>query len=230
MVNIVQDLGVKKVSFIAWAIVFLTLTVVNGFIFYLLHEEIKFLFILISSGLSGLFFILFIPTLIKAWEGKSKAEARAKEFLSHDTTTGFMNKHFFISSLRREMSSAKRYKNRFSLMFIEVANYNQIVEKHGRNTIEHVLKEVGRRVKELLRDSDIVGKYDTSVFSVILTNAKTDAISTVETRLKDVVEKAPVYFKDKIFVDLKIATKEFDSEEDVDSDIMLNGIEKLLVA
>ena len=228
MEKLIKDLGVKRVSWIVWIFIFFVISFVNSFASFFLLESVNYLFVFISSALSGVFFIIFIPSLLNAIEGKLKAEERAKEFLSHDVTTGFINKQFFLSQLKREISSAKRYENSFSLMMIEISNYDLIVEKHGRNTIEHILKEIGKRVKKQLRDSDVIGKYDTKLFSVILSNAKDETLEIIVNRLKNELENSPIMFKHKIFVDTKIVTKEFDREIDIDSDALLNRVEKLL--
>ncbi|MCV6607880.1 MAG: GGDEF domain-containing protein [Campylobacterales bacterium] len=228
MEKLIRDLGVKKVSLIVWFFIFLVISFFNSFTSFFILETVSYSFIFVSSALSGMFFIIFIPSLLSAIEGKIKAEARAKEFLSLDMTTGFINKQFFLSQLKREVSSAKRYDSPFSLMMVEINNYDSIVEKHGRNTIEHVLKECGKRIEKQVRDSDVIGKYDTKHFGVILSHAKDESLEIIEKRLKKELEESPVMFKDKIFVETKIVMKEFDKEIDVDSDSYLNRVEKLL--
>lgn len=108
---------------------------------------------------------------------KDSAEFLRKKLEQMETTdmlTGVSNRKSFKAILDTEWSRAIRYNHPFSLISFDIDRLKEVNETYGPDTGDTVIVESVKRIRENLRMSDIIGRYEGGTFFVLLpeTNAK----------------------------------------------------------
>src|SRR5262245_51522273 len=76
-----------------------------------------------------------------------------------DPVTGVWNRLQVIERLTGEWSRAERYGSPISCLLVDVEGLPEVRERHGAFVADEVLKAVARRLKRVVRDHDVVGRY-----------------------------------------------------------------------
>jgi diguanylate cyclase (GGDEF)-like protein len=79
-----------------------------------------------------------------------------------------LNRDDFIENTKSIMYEADIILSKVSLLFIEIKNLKKIINLHNRKSGEIVLDIVARRLKNSLRESDLIGKFDYNKFAVTI--------------------------------------------------------------
>ena len=91
------------------------------------------------------------------------------EFSSrHDGLTQCLNKKAAIEELDREIARAKRYRNKLSIMLIDLDNFGDINNTHGHLEGDKVLVDFSKRTRASLRETDQLTRFGGDEFMAIL--------------------------------------------------------------
>lgn len=137
-----------------------------------------------------------------------------------DALTGIFNKRYFLDRLKEEFSHSKRVKQPLSLIMIDLDHFKNINDTHGHLAGDCVLTHLAKRVKEMVRASDVFARYGGEEFVVLLRHSDEEGAWQLSERMRQTVEKTPVPFEKKnipFTISLGIATlneaNEFESPE-----------------
>lgn len=119
---------------------------------------------------------------------QKKSERQLKRMALYDALTGLPNYTMFLEHLSSTLSQARRNHNSFSVVFIDVDNFKCINDALGHQVGDQVLKEVGARFWEGMRDSDIVTRRSGDEFILLLKgfDNKDDVRDAIDRLLKEV--------------------------------------------
>ena len=93
------------------------------------------------------------------------------EFVSrHDDLTQCLNKKAAIDELQREISLAKRYGNKLSIMLIDLDNFKDINDSFGHLEGDRVLVDFSDKARDSLRETDQLTRFGGDEFMAILPN------------------------------------------------------------
>lgn len=85
-----------------------------------------------------------------------------------DMLTGLSNRGMFLDRLDQNMEIARRNKQRFALMYIDLDGFKQINDNYGHEAGDLVLKTAATRLLDAVRLSDTVGRMGGDEFTVAL--------------------------------------------------------------
>ena len=92
--------------------------------------------------------------------------------LSHanllDPLTGLLNRRGLEEHLPRLLAQAERQQRRVMLAFIDLDGFKQINDDHGHPAGDAFLRQVGQRLKNGLRASDVLARYGGDEFVVAI--------------------------------------------------------------
>lgn len=88
----------------------------------------------------------------------------------HDGLTGCLNKKTLIELLESQMLYTKRYKNKLSIIMMDLDNFKKINDQHGHLEGDKVLINFANQAKTCLRDSDHLARFGGDEFIAILPN------------------------------------------------------------
>ncbi|MEO9173913.1 MAG: GGDEF domain-containing protein, partial [Gaiellales bacterium] len=92
------------------------------------------------------------------------AELRA----STDALTGLPNQRAVQDTLKRMVAQSARTMSPLAALLIDLDHFKQINDLHGHDRGDEVLAAVGVALKNVVRDSDFVGRYGGEEFLVLL--------------------------------------------------------------
>jgi len=99
---------------------------------------------------------------------RKQSEERIRHLAHHDSLTGLPNRHLFTDRLFHSIKLSSRYGKTLVLMFIDLDKFKPINDTLGHEAGDIVLKEVARRFKSVVRDSDTVARIGGDEFVVLL--------------------------------------------------------------
>jgi len=105
-----------------------------------------------------------------------------------DELTGLYNHRHFRQQLNIEISRAARYRRSLSLMMIDIDYFKHYNDTNGHLKGNEVLKEMGRILKEMSRDVDIVARYGGEEFSIVMPETDRRKARTLAERLRKRIE------------------------------------------
>ena len=99
---------------------------------------------------------------------KSKADERIEYLASHDGLTGLPNREMFNEMLHHAIEVASRHGRQFALLFIDLDRFKVINDSLGHDAGDALLVEVAKRLRIVLRASDVVARLGGDEFVVLL--------------------------------------------------------------
>ncbi|MDH4037361.1 MAG: sensor domain-containing diguanylate cyclase [Candidatus Krumholzibacteria bacterium] len=106
-----------------------------------------------------------------------------------DGLTSVYNYRFLISSLESEIKRARRFKQSFSFVMLDVDNLKSYNDRHGHLSGSQVLKEIATIIKASCREIDFVSKYGGDEFGVLLPQTRLAGAEKVTRRVVDCVRE-----------------------------------------
>ncbi len=103
--------------------------------------------------------------LIQKLEEEHQASTKAA---SVDALTGLYNRRLFIYLAQKKLSSARRNRLTYAVLFIDLDRFKTINDTLGHRVGDLLLKEVGKRLTGSTRASDIVARFGGDEFVVML--------------------------------------------------------------
>lgn len=88
-----------------------------------------------------------------------------------DDLTGLYNRSMFHELLRNAISRARRASRRLTLMFLDLDRFKYVNDTLGHRYGDLLLKEVAKRIRSCLRESDMVCRLGGDEFTLILEGA-----------------------------------------------------------
>jgi diguanylate cyclase (GGDEF)-like protein/PAS domain S-box-containing protein len=101
---------------------------------------------------------------------RKRAEKKIAHLAHYDYLTDLPNRALFLDVLNHSISLAKRNKHTAAVLFLDLDGFKKINDAHGHDAGDLLLKEVARRLKETIRESDAVARVGGDEFIIVLDN------------------------------------------------------------
>ncbi len=125
-------------------------------------------------------------------ENLLQAQAALRHEATHDRLTGLWNRGMILDHLKRELSRTRRETKSLAVLMADLDHFKRVNDVHGHGAGDAVLREVGRRMRSVLRDYDAIGRYGGEEFLLVLAGAGASVAREVAERVRAAVEAAPV--------------------------------------
>ena len=113
-----------------------------------------------------------------------------------DPLTGLCNKSYMNLKLEEEFKKSRRYGTPLSLIIVDIDNFREIYQRHGKGAGNEVLVNIGSVLLCESRDIDIVGRIEDSRFLLLLPSTDLDGAKTMADRVFNNVIERPFEIDD----------------------------------
>lgn len=86
------------------------------------------------------------------------AELQVRRHALYDDLTGLARREFFVQQTRKAIARAARRQEMLALMFLDLDGFKKINDALGHHVGDLLLKEVGTRLRDALRQEDTIGR------------------------------------------------------------------------
>ncbi len=116
----------------------------------------------------------------------------------YDALTDCYNKKEIEEFVKKFLFNYLRYKkDYFTIMILDIDHFKKINDTYGHLAGDYVLKELAKIIKNVIRKSDICGRFGGEEFVIILPNTKISGAMKLAERLRKEIENHPFTFGEK---------------------------------
>jgi diguanylate cyclase (GGDEF)-like protein len=121
------------------------------------------------------------------------SEVKEKELYKQlaiiDGLTEVYNRHYFNQMIPRELERAKRYKNPFSFLMLDIDNFKNFNDDHGHLAGDWALKKTSQVIVGSARVTDMVFRYGGEEFAVALPETDKSGAIILAKRIRATMSK-----------------------------------------
>ncbi len=159
--------------------------------------------------------------LVGASIGNIKLFEKVQRQATTDGLTGLVNHKTFYDTLEKELWRSRRYGGKIILLMVDIDNLKKINDKYGHRAGDKAIREIGRRIKECIRQIDTAARYGGDEFAVILINTTLSGATIVAQRMVEMVSNSIVTWqKENIPLSISVGLAEYNggsTPEDITS-------------
>ena len=126
---------------------------------------------------------------------------RAKEELRQlaitDGLTNLYNYRYFKEQLQQELNRAIRHNLNVSLVMIDIDHFKHYNDTNGHPAGDLILKNIGRLLKENIRNIDVAVRYGGEEFSLILIETDKTSAKVVAEKIRRLIEGQKFDYEEK---------------------------------
>jgi diguanylate cyclase (GGDEF)-like protein len=123
----------------------------------------------------GMILFLLLATLKRSALALQASEAQAQHLAFHDSLTGLPNRALFNDRLDRALADVRGSGSRLALLYLDLDRFKQVNDTLGHPAGDELIREVGRRLTEAVRDCDTVARLGGDEFAIIQTDIRAEA-------------------------------------------------------
>jgi diguanylate cyclase (GGDEF)-like protein/PAS domain S-box-containing protein len=117
-------------------------------------------------------------------------EEKMRFMATHDQLTGLANRTLLIEELNRSLAFARRQNHGVGLLFLDLNNFKPVNDRYGHSTGDALLKAVGQRLFNNVRESDTLCRQGGDEFVLLIPDAPAlDQLVAIARKLALVLER-----------------------------------------
>jgi diguanylate cyclase (GGDEF)-like protein len=123
--------------------------------------------LLFSAVLGGslYFYSSLVSQLVRS---QSSEVGKLQSMAATDALTGLTNRRQFNSRLHEEVARVRRHETPLSLALFDLDDFKRLNDFYGHPMGDRILKELGKLVRQNIRESDLPARYGGEEFAIIL--------------------------------------------------------------
>jgi diguanylate cyclase (GGDEF)-like protein/PAS domain S-box-containing protein len=125
-----------------------------------------------------------IFSIIRDISSRKTVELKIAQLAHFDELTNLPNRNLFYDRLDQAVARAKRYHQKFAILFMDLDGFKQVNDEFGHHVGDSLLGMVAERLTKSARDMDTVARVGGDEFVFILNNIEqADNVSLVANKI-----------------------------------------------
>ncbi|TGN39804.1 sensor domain-containing phosphodiesterase [Marinobacter confluentis] len=162
----------------------------------------------------------------RLYREKTEHKQSLERAANYDSLTGLPNRRRLTELFQQEIVEADRRKGLVSVCFIDLDGFKEINDRYGHSTGDDVLKEVASRLKDSLRDHDVIARLGGDEFVAILRDVESD---TVYDRILEAIRQPLSFGKHNFQLSGSMGVTVYPDDK-VDIDLLLRHADQAMYA
>ncbi|MET0417405.1 MAG: diguanylate cyclase, partial [Actinoplanes sp.] len=117
--------------------------------------------------------------------------SQVRRMATVDGLTGLYNRNHFFAEADRRLRVARRHHQPTAAIMLDIDHFKRINDTYGHPVGDEVIRVVAERLREAVRDIDVLGRYGGEEFALVTPQGGTSAVDLAE-RLRRVVCGTPI--------------------------------------
>ncbi|HKK14790.1 MAG TPA: EAL domain-containing protein [Gammaproteobacteria bacterium] len=140
--------------------------------------------------------ILRVDGLMEDVTDAREVSARLQQLATTDELTDLANRTLWYDRLQQALAACRRAGTQVALMLLDLDHFKMVNDTLGHAAGDVLLRQVGSRLRTVLRDSDTLARLGGDEFAVLL-SVSTDAVGAAEQVAQKIVGcfRAPFWFE-----------------------------------
>lgn len=126
------------------------------------------------------------------WITSAEIRLKLEQLANTDPLTGLHNRRSFLADCEKQLLASSRSGEPFSLILIDLDHFKKINDRHGHSAGDDVLCAVVNKLRNGVRNIDVLGRWGGEEFAALLPGADPKAALIVAQRLRNSVESLRV--------------------------------------
>jgi len=113
--------------------------------------------------------VVLVRQLVKSKTVELEQKTNLLDHLAHhDPLTGLPNRLLFFDRLKYSIRRSRREGGSLALLFLDLDQFKQINDTYGHGVGDELLKEVAKRLRQAVRETDTIARIGGDEFAVIM--------------------------------------------------------------
>ena len=134
-----------------------------------------------------------------------EVEKKLHSLATKDSLTGVYNRYSLNKEIDTNIKKYERYADIFSLLMIDIDYFKNVNDTYGHDVGDLVLKEICSVIENLIRETDIFGRWGGEEFLLILPKTNKDEAISMATRIKNIIEEHKFDYIPQITVSIGVS-------------------------
>jgi eukaryotic-like serine/threonine-protein kinase len=109
-----------------------------------------------------------------------------------DSLTGLYNRRGLFEVAEREIARAQRYARPLSICLLDIDHFKTVNDTYGHPVGDEVLAKLGNKIRQNLRNIDLVGRYGGEEFIILAVENDNEAAGKLAERVCRMVAAKPL--------------------------------------
>ena len=155
---------------------------------------------------------------------RKRAELQTAYRAHHDSLTGLANRAAFEEQLKRAHAEAELTSRPLAVMFLDLDRFKAVNDSFGHESGDRLLIEVGRRLQDCLRKSDLVARFGGDEFAILARGYKTPRdIERLSRRIIDTTAEPIAIDGQEVEIGVSIGITSFPQDRSPAEDLIANA-------
>ena len=130
--------------------------------------------------------------MVRRIKGRQPSDPHLRVLGNGDPLTGMMNRSRMAEALGETMAAAQRDGTSCAFLIATISNLAVVNDAYGYDIADEVIIAVGRRLRQVVRTGDAIGRYSGAKFGLILANCEDRDLEIAAERFLSVARESVI--------------------------------------
>jgi diguanylate cyclase (GGDEF)-like protein/PAS domain S-box-containing protein len=159
---------------------------------------------------------------------QTEAEKSLKYLATHDALTKLPNRNLLNDRIHHAISMAKRNKNYFAIVFVDLDNFKSVNDAFGHERGDWILQQLSNRIQSCMRKSDTAARFGGDEFVLLFENLNhpNEIINTIE-KIKNSISESFTIEQVEVSITISIGISIYPIDGK-DSDVLIQNADRAM--